>query len=416
MHGISAILDAIRPGDRVFIPGSSGAPNALLQAWQEDPDRTRNLDIVTSLVPGINSLDIDRLHSSARVTGLFMQPAFAKAQRDGRYRHLPLSYGGFMRRVLDAADPFDVCVVQVAEPDAEWRCSFGPAAEFTPAIASRAGRILALINAGTPTLAASPGLAEAGFGAVARVDVPLDIYDTGAIDAGSAAIAGHVAAFIPDGATVQVGLGKTPAALLSRLTDRRGLRLHSGMFGEGVQALVEAGALDPDWDHRACVFVGPHSLYAWAAEQDLLRVAGCETTHGAGVLASLDRFHAVNSAIEVDLFGQAALEHAGGAAVSGAGGAPDFARAASLSAGGLSILALPATAARGTRSRIVATLTAPGVATLPRTDIDVVVTENGAADLRGLGVHERATGLIAIADRAFQDDLTEAWRTLTTSL
>lgn len=416
MSGVEAVLDAIRPGDRVFIPGSSGAPTALLQAWLDDPDRTRDLKIFTSLVPGINSLDIDRLHPTARVTGLFMPPSFARAQREGRYRHLPLSYGGFTRRVLDAEQPFDVCVVQVAEPDADRQCSFGPAAEFTPAIASRSRRVLALFNARTPRLTASPGITETAFDAIARVDVDLDVYDTGAIDAGSAAIADHVAAFIPDGAAVQVGLGKTPAALLGRLTDRRGLRLHSGMFGDGVQTLQGSGALDPEWDHRACVFVGPTRLYTWAAEQDQLRVVGCETTHGAQVLANLDRFHAVNSAIEIDLFGQAALEHAGGSAVSGAGGAPDFARAASMSAGGLSIIALPATAARGRRSRIVAGLTAPGVATLPRTDIDVVVTEHGAADLRGLSVHERAARLIAIADPPFQSDLTEAWRVLAMSL
>lgn len=416
MRDIDAILDAIRPGDRVFIPGSSGEPTALLEAWREDPDRTNGLDIVTSLVPGINSLDLDRLHPSARVTGLFMQPAFAEAQRDGRYRHLPVSYGGFNRMILDAAQPFDVCVVQVAEPAPDGRCSLGPAVEFTPAIVERSQRVVALINAATPALASSPALEETQFDAIAQVETALPTYDTGAIDVASATIADHVAGFIPDGAVLQVGLGKTPAALLHRLTDRRGLRLHGGMFGDGVQGLVDAGALDPDWDHRACVFVGPTFLYDWAANQTALRVAGCEMTHAPDVLASLERFCAINSAIEVDLFGQAALEHAGGAAVSGAGGAPDFSRAASLSAGGVSILALPATAARGTRSRIVARLRSPGVATLPRTDLDVVITEYGAADLRGLGVHERAAALIAVADPTFQTDLSEAWRILASTL
>lgn len=416
MSDINAVLDAIRPGDRVFIPGSSGEPSALLEAWREDPDRTRDLDIVTSLVPGINSLDLDRLHPSARVTGLFMQPAFAAAQRDGRYRHLPLSYGGFNRKVLDEAHPFDVCVVQVSEPGPQGRCSLGPAAEFTSSIAARSRRVLALCNARTPVLEKSPSLSNADFDASAQVDTPLPVYATGSIDPASAAVADQVAELIPDGAALQVGLGKTPAALLSRLMDRRGLRLHSGMFGDGVQGLVEAGALDPAWDHQACVFVGASELYAWAGGQSLLRVAGCETTHAPEVLAGLQRFHAVNSAIEVDLFGQAALEHAGGAAVSGAGGAPDFARAASLSAGGVSILALPATASRGTRSRIVASIAAPGVVTLARADVDVVVTEQGVADLRGLGVNERASALIAIAEPSFRNALTEAWRTLARTL
>ncbi|CAN5419468.1 acetyl-CoA hydrolase/transferase C-terminal domain-containing protein [soil metagenome] len=416
MNELAAVLDAIRPGDRVFIPGSSGEPSAVLTAWREDPDRTKNLDIVTSLVPGINGLDLERLHPTARVTGLFMQPAFARAHREGRYRHLPLSYGGFDRAVRDTNRPFDVCVVQVAEPGVDGLCSMGPAAEFTPAISARSRLVLGLINQRTPAITSSPALAESSFTLSARVETQLPVYDTGAIDAASATIAGYVADFIPDGAALQVGLGKTPAALLSRLRDRRGLRLHSGMFGDGVQGLVDAGALDPDWDHRACVFVGSRELYAWAAGQSGLRVAGCETTHAPEVLAGLGRFHAVNSAIEVDLFGQAALEHAGGAAVSGAGGAPDFSRAASLSAGGVSILAMQATAARSTRSRIVDRLTAPGVVTLPRSDIDIVVTEHGAADLRGLGVHDRALALIAVADPKFRNDLADAWQAIAKTL
>jgi acyl-CoA hydrolase len=182
------------------------------------------------------------------------------------------------------------------------------------------------------------------------------------------------------------------------------------MFGDGVVELARAGALDPDWPHRACVFVGQPELYGWAAQQSLLGLAGCEITHGGQTLAGLKAFFAVNSAVEVDLWGQAALEHAGGAAISGAGGAPDFAQAARTSPGGASVVALPATAVRGTRSRIVAALSTPAVATLPRSDIDIVVTEFGAADLRGCSVVERAQALVALAAPQFREELEESWR------
>jgi len=408
-RGIETVLEAIRPGDRVFVPGSSGEPTALLAAWAEDPALTRGLNIVTSLVPGINTLDLNRLHPTARVTGLFMQPAFEEAARSGRYRHLPLGYGGFTRMLADGELTFDVCVAQVAPPDSNGDCSTGPAVEFLALAARQASRRVGLVNTRTPSVSGAPAFAMAGFSATATVDTHLPRYETGTIDAASAAIAQHIAGLIPDGATLQVGLGKTPAALMAAICDRRALRLHSGMFGDGVMALAQNGALDPGFDHRACVFVGSQALYDWAAEQSCLRVAGCEVTHGAAILAGLDAFFAVNSAVEVDLFGQCALEHAAGRAISGAGGAPDFARAAIQSPGGRSIVALPATAASGARSRIVAKLGAPAVCTLPRTDVQTVVTEYGVADLRGLDVNERAAALIRVAAPVFQDGLIAAW-------
>ncbi|MCL8382922.1 MULTISPECIES: acetyl-CoA hydrolase/transferase family protein [Xanthobacter] len=409
MSDISAILDQIRPGDRVFVAGAGGEPSALLAAWREDPGLTRGLNIVTSVVPGINDLDLDRLGAEATVTGLFMQPGFAAAQRAGQYRHLPVSYGGFAQMLAEDLR-FDVCVAQVAPPDAAGACSLGPAVEFILLAAARSERLVGLFNAQTPRLAAAPSIPRGDFLAVAEVDTPLPTYDTGLIDSASRKVAEHIAQFVDDGATLQIGLGKTPAALMQALTDRRGLRLHSGMFGDGVMDLERAGALKADWPHRACVFVGTPNLYRWAAEQSALSLAGCDITHGPQTLAALTQFIAINSAVEVDLWGQAALEHAGGAAISGAGGAPDFARAARMSPNGSSVIALPATAARGKRSRIVPKLSAPCVATLPRTDIDIVVTEFGAASLRGRSVVERARALIEIAAPQYREELNKAWQ------
>ncbi len=138
-------------------------------------------------------------------------------------------------------------------------------------------------------------------------------------------------------------------------------------------------------------------------------VAGCKVTHDACWLAALPRLQAVNSALSVDLFGQASLEVADGRAVSGLGGAGDFACGARQSPGGLSIVALPSTHAGRARSRIVPRLD-DGIASLPRGDLDVVVTEHGAADLRGPCVHDRAEVLAAVADPAFQPALADAWR------
>ena len=158
------------------------------------------------------------------------------------------------------------------------------------------------------------------------------------------------------------------------------------------------------------MLLGSADLYEWSKRQELIHVLGCDRIHDAIRLASIPRLVAVNSALSVDLFGQCNLETAGGRALSGAGGAPDFARAARLSPGGLSIVALPATVARGKGSRIIASEGAGSLVTLPRTDVDVVVTEEGAADLRGLSVPQRAEALIGIAPPHARAELTDQWR------
>ena len=244
----------------------------------------------------------------------------------------------------------------------------------------------------------------------ALIDSALPEYRTDT-DEPTRAIARHIAALVEDGSTLQMGLGKVPTALAGALRNHRRLRLFSGMLSDGMRELAEAGALDLDFAHTACVVAGSRDLYAWATGFAPLRVLGCEVTHDARTLLAQHRFVAVNSALEVDLFGQCNLEHAEGQAVSGAGGAPDFARAARLAAKGSSIVALNATYQRGTASRIVPCLGELSISSLSRIDVDLVVTEFGVADLRGASVHQRAQALIGIAAPAFRPALQETWDT-----
>jgi acyl-CoA hydrolase len=395
----------------IYLPGCTGEPTDFVTALEADPELSRDLSIETTFIPGINRFAIDTLHESARVSGLFMQPAFRAAQREGRFRHLPLSYSGYTR-ALEARPAFDACVVAVSPPNAEGECSLGAAVEFTEQVLARAKRRIAIVNANMPFIAASFRIKLAEFDAFAESSAPLKTYQVGAPGKEAEAIARTLAGLIDDGAALQVGLGKVPDALCAMLHDRRGLRLHSGMLSDGVIALAAAGALDRGFDHKTCVMIGSPDLYAWAAGQGAVAVRGCAITHDPARLATIERFVAVNSALEVDLFGQCDLETADGRAVSGAGGAPDFARAASRSRGGLSVIALPSSYTSGgaARSRIVGRLR--GIATIGRVDVDCIVTEHGAADLRGRSVHERAEALIAIAAPAFQSQLTDEWRAM----
>jgi acyl-CoA hydrolase len=404
---IDALADAIRPGESLYLPGSAGEPTALLAALAIRPERTRALRVLSSAVPGINQIPMDALDPSAEVTGLFMQPALRQAQRDGRFRQLPLSFAGFVDHVRSRVS-VDTCVVQVSPPDAAGRCSLGAAVEFTPLVQARSRRTLALLNPNVPAMPGAQTLPFAGFDLACEVDTPLPTYDVGTPGTSAAVIAGHIAGLVEDGAALQAGLGKVPEALYDLLHDRRGLRLQSGMLSDGALALHGAGALDPDFRHMSCVWVGTAGLYRALHGLDGFAVLGCEITHDVCRLSQTPRFVAVNSALSVDLFGQANLEHAGGRAVSGVGGAPDFAAAARLSRGGISVVALPAAFGTPPRSRIVPRLD-NGMVSLPRHMVDVVITEHGVADLRGATVFARAEALMAVAAPGFRDGLEQAW-------
>lgn len=402
------LAQLVKPNDHIFIPGSSGEPSAFVSALMREPNSTRHLRILTSYVPGINKLDIDRFEPTASVSGLFMQPGLHDAQRDGRYRFLPITYAGFVRHIRENVE-LDLTVVQISPPDDQGLCTLGPAVEFSPTAIEKSRRVLGLVNRCTPRVRGSTTIAYSRLDYICEVDSALPQYAT-ALDDSSISVARHVASLIDDGSTLQVGLGRVPAALSAQLKDRRKLRFHSGMLSDGFIDLVAAGAIDEDAIHACCVLVGSESLYRWAAEFEALRVVGCDITHNLQNLAAKDRFISVNSALEVDLLGQCNLEHAGGRSISGPGGAPDFARGARVSNGGRSIVALSATHSAGKGSRVVPRLSERSIATLSRVDVDYIVTEFGVARLAGASVHERAKALIDIAAPEFREDLSRSWR------
>lgn len=408
----AALPGLVRPGAWVFVPGSSGAPQTFMTELFRHPDHTEQARVITTYVPGINKLDLSQMHASGRVAGLFSQPGATEAQRAGQFGALPMSYAGFARYMQDQLD-LDLAVVQVAAPDRHGQCSLGPMVEFNQLALGKAKRRLALINRQTPVVPGSPSIPYEAFDYVCEVDEALPVYDAPA-DAGTEQIAHHVASLIGDGVVLQAGLGKVPTALMRLLTDRRGLRLHSGMVSDGLLDLAQAGALDMSFMHTTAVVVGSNRLYEAVQDFSPLRVLGCEFTHSPQTLLGLERFVAVNSALEIDLFGQCNLENANGRAISGPGGAPDFARAGRLSPHGCSIVAMQASHPKG--SRIVPSLGAKAMVSLPRVDVSYVVTEFGVANLTGASVHERAEAIIEVAAPEYRSELRTAWQDIAARL
>lgn len=403
-HSATTLAASFKAGDRIYLPGGCGESVGFTAALCTAPQLTRGLHVVTTFVPGINKMPLERMADDLRVSALFMQPGAAASGR--RFDHLPVSYAGFVRDLRDRWT-FDAAVLHVSPPDEEGYCSLGAAAEFNLLAASKSRRVIAVINPGMPRIALAPQISVKDVHELCEIEGPLPVYDPGRPDDAAIAIAGLIAGLVPDGATLQIGIGKVPAALCGALRDHRGLKFWSGLLSDGWLELSRAGAL-ANAVHVCCAAIGSPAFYQSIAHAPDLRVAGCETTHDLAALASVDGFISVNSALQVDLFGQCNLECAGGAMVSGPGGAPDFARAAARGRG-VSVVALPATAGRSPVSRIVAQLDV-GLVTLGRQDVDVVVTEYGVADLRGRTASQRAAALVSIAAPAFQDDLAHAWR------
>jgi 4-hydroxybutyrate CoA-transferase len=227
-------------------------------------------------------------------------------------------------------------------------------------------------------------------------------------------IGANVASLIEDGDTIQIGIGKIPAAVLASLEDRRDLGLHGGLVSDEVAGLHAAGVLSGarkslDPGTMVCTAaLGSALVYDWAGRCPDLRFAPVSYTHDVRVIAQIDRFVAINSVVAVDLSGQANAEMVDGRQVSGTGGLLDFIRGARLSNGGRSIVALPSMAG-GKTSRIVPRLGEGDVVSCPRADADIVVTEHGIAHLRDKSIDERAEALIAIADPAFRAALADQW-------
>ena len=357
------------------------------------------LTLASIFVPGLNRPGV-LMDSGARVVTFFMLPEFAEAPG---VEFLPLPYrdiGGWLRK-----NPPTAAMLLVSPPAADGLCSLGPVTDFAADLWQGCDTLIGHVNPSLPATRGTPGIPYDRFDAVIAADQPLRTSDPGQ-DETARAIAAYAARFIPDGATLQAGLGRYPEAVLRGLTDKRGLAIHSGLIGDSTLHLLQAGALRAEKPVTTGVAIGTDALYR-AAGGVAFRFRPPSFTHDLRVLAGIEGFVTVNSAIEVDLEGQIRAEATPKGFLSGPGGASDFA-AGARARGGLRMIVLPSTAARGAVSRIVPTGDATGPVSLGRFDTDVVITEHGAADLRGLGPDQRRAALISIADPAHRATLLHA--------
>lgn len=383
----------------VFVQGCASESSALADAVEAAGARLGALTFTGIRVPGVNKRN-GLSGPASRVETFFMTPELTEVAESVDF--LPLCYSDIARRwrVLPPA----AALFAVSPPDSNGLCSFGPTVDFLAELWPQIPIRLAHINPLLPRTTGPTGIPFDALEVVIDAPEPMAQLVGDAADRRTDAIAANVASLIGDGATLQIGLGKLPSALLRALTERRNLRIHSGLIGDGVLDLLNAGTITRGPDITAGVAIGTQRLYEVLPESGIV-FRPVSYTHDSATIAAQPNFVAINSVMAVDCYGQGYSEVGPEGWSSGAGGATDFARGA-LAGNGLRIVALPSSA--GSASRIV--VRGRGPVTLARTDIDIVVTEHGIADLRWKTHAARAAALIAIASPYHQETLARAWR------
>ncbi|RJP50387.1 MAG: acetyl-CoA hydrolase/transferase family protein [Anaerolineaceae bacterium] len=409
-------VKVIKSGQRVFLTGNVSVPQNLLAALVEIAPTLKDVEICQALTVGTADYVDPAMEGHLRVNSMFISANIRKAVQEGRADFTPVLLSEFPLLFKQGILPLDVAIIHVSTPDEHGFCSLGVEVGLTKTAAESAKAIIAEVNDKMPrTLGDS-------FIHVSRlthiVPVSYDIPELSMVDEDNMEItqkiAGHVAGLIPDGATMQLGIGGIPDAVLKYLFDKRDLGIHTELFSDGVIDLVNAGVLTNA--HKslhpgkivAGFILGTKRLYEWVDDNPMIELHRTEYVNDPFVIAQNDRMVAVNSAIEVDLTGQVCADSIGPKLYSGVGGQLDFIYGASRSKGGVPIIALPSTVIMkdGTLiSRITAMLkTGAGVVT-SRNHVRFVVTEYGVADLYGRTIRQRAQALVKIAHPQFQEEL-----------
>jgi acyl-CoA hydrolase len=401
--------DVIRPGDQVMWGQAAAEPAVLIDALlrQRADIGAFRIFVGTSWCRSLTSDIADLVHIRS-YCGAGLNRKLAQAGVldivPCRYSHLP----GLIRRgVLQA----DVLLLQVSPPDAAGRYSLSMAHDYLPAALDAARIVIAEVNQQAPWTYGERYIHESEIDIAIETDRELPDPMTAGPSPVELAIAKRAAGLIEDGATLQVGIGTLPAAILSQLGGHRELGLHTGALIDEAAALVAAGVITnarKSIDAGVCiagVVMGGRRAQALGGGNPSVQFRSIEYTHAADVLARLDNLVAINSAIEVDLTGQVNAEVGGGTYVGAVGGALDFLEGANRSRGGLPIIALPSTVGAGanTKTRVVSRLSGP--VSTARSNVGIVITEHGAVDLRGLSIHERIPKMISLAAPEFREQL-----------
>src|SRR6476661_1218651 len=405
----------VQSGQSVYLHCAAATPSVVLQALVDRAPELHDVSVVHLHTEGPGPHLAPGMEAHFRHRALFIGPNARAAVNEGRADYVPVFLSDVPRLFTSGALPLDVVFVNATQPDANGFCSLGTSVEAMHAAIRAAKTVVVQLNRSMPRTLGDSFIHVDDIDLGVEVDVPPYEHAAPVIGDVERRIGAHVAELVPDGATLQLGIGAIPAATALALMDKRDLGVHTEMFTDSIVDLVEAGVITGARKERnrgklvTAFVMGTKRLYDFVDDNPMVEMRPVDFTNDTHVIRSFSRMVAINSAIEVDLSGQVVADSIGRRLYSGVGGQMDFIRGAGLATEGRAIIALPSMA-RGGQSRIVASLQEGAGVVTTRAHVRTVVTEWGVAELFGKSLRERAAALIGIAHPDVRDALAAEMR------
>ena len=405
----------IKSGNRVAIGHAVGEPQELVRALVARQEELDNVEIVHLVSMGKAKYCAPEAKGHFKHNAIFVGGTTRTAIEEGRGDFTPCFFyevPSLFKKDL----PIDIALIQVSKPDKNGYVSLGISVDYTKAAAENASFVIAQVNEAMPRTMGDSFLHVSDIDCFVECTEPLIELSRSGLTEEELQIGRYCAQLIPDGATLQLGIGTLPDAVLMSLKDKKDLGIHSEMFSDGVMGLVNEGIINNSKKSLhpgkivASFIMGSRKLYDFVDENPMIYMAPVDYVNDPYVIGKNDNLISINSCIQVDLQGQVCSESIGLKQISGVGGQVDFIRGASVSKGGKAIIAISSTARNGKLSKIVPLLDSGAAITTSRNEVDYIVTEYGIAKLKGKTLRERGRALINIAHPGFRDELIMEWQ------
>ena len=399
----------IGPQARIGIGNACAEPQTIVDILVQEKDHFESLEIYGMIINWSERFVRHHLEDNFKLKSFMVDRFTLEGIKRGTVEYIPCRYSQIPGLFLKGIIPLDFALISVSPPNSKKNCSFGVSVDFTLAMAKSAKTVIAEINEQMPHVYGGSYINVSEIDYFIESDRVLPQLPGGKPRETDKQIGTHVANLIDDGATIQIGIGRLSECVLSSLYHKRRLGVHSGLLTDGFVDLVEKGIVDNSCKGLkngkivTTTMVGTNRLFRFVNQNRQVESYPSDYTHNQVTLAKINRLHAINSAIQVDLMGQVNAESVGGVQVSGVGGQTDFICGAALSKGGKSIIVTQSSSSNEERSKIVPCLEQGSSVTSLRHDVDFVVTEYGIAHLKGMTLRERARALISVAHPKFRD-------------
>lgn len=406
-------LGVVKSGQRIFIHSVFAAPSVLVQALANRSNELKDIEIVHIHTEGEAPYAVSGMEDSFRTNALFVGANMRKAVQEGRADYLPVFLSECPSLFRKGILPIDIALISVSPPDLHGYCSLGVSVDTSKAAADSAKIVIAQVNRFLPRTHGDGMIHVSKIHSFVEGHIPLLEAGNFEISPVEQKIGEHIASLVEDGATLQMGIGAIPNAVLSCLGNHKDLGIHTEMFSDGVIPLVEKGVVNGSKKrtHTGKIVtgfvMGTRKLYDFVHDNPETIFLDIGYINDTANIRRNPKVTAINSAIEVDLTGQICADSIGTRQYSGVGGQMDFIRGASLSEGGKPIIALPSTTSKG-ESRIASILKPGASVTTTRAHVHYVVTEYGAVDLYGKNLRQRAKALIELAHPSHRDSLSKS--------